>query len=153
MNYHDIKKCDLNNGDGVRVSLFVSGCDHHCPGCFNAQTWNPKSGIPFDAEAKAELFAALDDPYVSGVTWLGGDPLAPYNYNEILELSKEVREKFPDKTIWCYTGYSFDEIQFLRPQILDHIDVLVDGLFIEDLKDNSLRYRGSSNQKIYYLTK
>lgn len=151
MNYHNIEHCSLLQGEGVRVVLWVSGCGFHCKGCHNKQTWNPQSGLPFDAEARAELFQALSNPDIKGLTLLGGEPLMPYNYDEVLGIVKEVKARFPKLDIWCYTGYVYEYLKILRPEILQHIDVIVDGQFEEELKDNSLHWRGSSNQRVMRL--
>lgn len=149
MNYHNINHNDMLNGDGIRVTLFVSGCNHHCKGCQNPQTWDYNSGILFDEDAKEEIFEELSKDYISGLTLSGGDPLAPQNREEILKLCKEVKEKFPTKNIWCYTGYLYDQVKDLP--IMNYIDVLVDGPFIESLLDVNFPYRGSTNQKIIEL--
>ena len=111
MNYHNITKCDLKNGEGIRVVLWVSGCEHKCIGCHNPQTWSKDSGIPFDESAKLEIFEELEKDYVTGLTLSGGDPLAKSNRNEILDLMIEVKDKFANKHIWCYTGYELNEIR------------------------------------------
>ena len=125
MNYHNITKCDLKNGEGIRVVLWVSGCEHKCIGCHNPQTWDKNSGIPFDESAKLEIFEELEKDYVTGLTLSGGDPLFKMNRNEVLDLIIEVKNKFPQKDIWCYTGYEFDEIKDLEH--IKYIDVLFDG--------------------------
>lgn len=149
MNYHNITKCDLKNGEGVRAVLWVSGCDHYCKGCHNPQTWNKDSGILFDDKTLSEIYQELEKDYVSGLTISGGDPLAPYNREEILNLLISVKSKYPNKNIWCYTGYTYEEIKHL-----DHIkymDVLVDGKYEESLSIPSPEWCGSSNQKIIRL--
>lgn len=151
MNYHNIEHCSLLQGEGCRVVLWVSGCGFHCKGCHNKQTWDKNSGLPFDDEAKAELMKALSNPDIDGITFLGGEPLMPYNYNTVMELMKEIKIKFPKKNIWCYTGYVYESILENRPEILKYIDVLVDGQFIEELKNNSLHWVGSSNQRVLKL--
>ena len=152
MNYHNIKTCDLLNGEGARVVLWVSGCQHSCVGCFNKQTWDKNSGIPFDSNAFKEITDALSEPFCNGLTLSGGDPLAPVNYEEILSLCKKVKQMFPEKTIWVYSGFTYDFIKENRNEILNYIDVLVDGPYIEKLRDKKLQYRGSSNQNIIRLT-
>ena len=134
MRYHDITKDDMKNGDGLRVVLWLSGCEHACQGCHNPVTWDPDDGLIFDDKAKAEVFELLSRDYISGITLSGGDPLFPGNRAEVLGLLKEIREKFPLKTVWCYTGYTYEDIEDLEH--LDYIDVLVDGKYIEILKDN-----------------
>ena len=147
MNYHNITTDDMLNGDGLRTVLWVSGCSHHCKGCQNPITWDPNDGLPFDEEAEKELIEKLDKDYISGLTLSGGDPLYPGNVECVTNLVKKVKERFPDKTIWLYTGYLFDEITQL--EIIQYVDVIVEGEFIEELKDTKLHWRGSSNQYIY----
>lgn len=146
MNYHNIKHDDMLNGDGLRVTLFVSGCSLHCPHCQNPQTFDPESGIPFDEDAKQEIFNELSKPYISGLTLSGGHPLEHYNIDECTELCKECKEKFPNKTIWLYTGYNFENI--MNYEILDYVDIVVDGNYQHKLRDVSLKWRGSSNQRV-----
>ena len=146
MNYHNITKDDMLNGDGLRVVLWVSGCSHGCKGCHNRITWDPNGGLPFDAAAKQEIFDELDKPYVSGLTLSGGDPLFPGNRDTITALVQEIKEKYPAKTIWLYTGYEWEEIKTLP--LIPYVDIIVDGKFIESLKDNKLHWRGSSNQRL-----
>lgn len=156
MNYADIKKYDIANGVGVRVSLFVSGCRHHCKGCFNSEAWDFSYGKPFTDETIEEIIAAVNKDYIRGLSLLGGEPLDPDNRSEVLRLLQVFRARFPEKTVWCYSGYFFDTE--LLPQIdagdatllqlLELVDVLVDGRFVEAQKDLDLRFRGSSNQRI-----
>lgn len=146
MRYHNITKDDMLNGDGLRVVLWFAGCAHHCKNCQNPITWDPEGGIPFDEEAKQELFAELDKDYVSGITFSGGDPLYMGTREELTELIKEIRAKYPDKTMWLYTGYLWEDICHL--ELIPYLDVLVDGRFIEELKDNNLPWKGSSNQRV-----
>ena len=156
MNYADIKKYDIANGPGVRVSLFVSGCTHHCPGCFNPETWDFNFGKPFDSEVINEIVEALQPGYIHGLSLLGGEPFEYNNQVALLPLLKEVKARFPQKDIWCYTGYDFEKdlLDTMCPkweetkQMLSYIDILVDGEFIEAKKDLALRFRGSSNQRI-----
>ena len=119
MNYHNIKTCDLLNGEGARVVLWVSGCQHSCEGCFNKQTWDKNSGIPFTDDAFKEITDALSEPFCNGLTLSGGDPLAPFNYEEILSLCKKVKQMFPEKTIWVYSGFTYDFIKENRNEILN----------------------------------
>ena len=142
MHYGELKKCDIANGIGVRVTLFVSGCTNHCPDCFQPQTWDFDYGKPFTDETKAEIFAELDKPFINGLTVLGGEPFEPKNQRELLPLLREVREKYPDKTIWCFTGFRLED------ELLACINVLVDGRFVKELKDISLQFRGSRNQRV-----
>lgn len=146
MNYADIKKVDVANGPGVRVSLFVSGCRNHCKGCFNPETWDFNYGKEFDTKAWRGLEKALDYEYIDGISILGGDPFEPENIEMVTDLCYSIKKSYSDKTIWIYTGYVYEDIKDL--EIMKYIDVLVDGPFIESLKDISLKFRGSSNQRI-----
>lgn len=169
MNYHNITYPDMNNGDGLRVVLWLSGCSHHCYNCQNPQTWDVNSGIPFDKKAKEELFRELDKEYISGITFSGGDSLHENNLDGVLELINEIRLSFPKKTIWLYTGYDFNKImhwtdeqyefdvhnnflispiEYKRQQIISKCDVLVDGRYIDSQRDITLPWRGSSNQRV-----
>lgn len=147
MKYHNITKDDMLNGDGLRVVLWVSGCEHHCKECQNPVTWNPDDGLDFDQESKEELFRELEKPYVSGITFSGGDPLYFTNIEKVTELCREVKEKFPNKSIWIYTGYSWNEVKLIS-FLMQFVDVLVDGKFIQELKDKNLKWKGSSNQRV-----
>ena len=150
MNYHNITKCDMLNGEGIRVVLWVSGCSLHCKNCQNPQTWDFNSGIPFDEAAKQELFQALNKPYIEGITLSGGHPLEKENISTIIDLCKEIKEKLPDKDIWIYSGYTWEEIMN-TPKIKDvltYTDVLIDGRYKEELRDVTLHWRGSSNQRV-----
>lgn len=146
MNYHNITKDDMLNGTGLRVVLWVSGCSLHCPNCQNPETHDKCSGIPFDENAEKELFEELEKEYISGITFSGGHPLEDYNYPEILRLCKKIKKDYPNKTIWLYTGFVWENITEL--EIMKYIDVLVDGPFIEALKDGKLHWRGSANQRV-----
>ena len=156
MNYADIKRIDVANGEGVRVSVFVSGCNHHCKGCFNECAWDFNYGNKFTEKQEEEVLQDLDHDYISGLTLLGGEPLEPANQEGLLPLVKKAKEKFPDKKIWCYTGFDFekDVVGKMAKQsnttkeLLKYIDVVVDGKFEEDKKDLKLKFRGSSNQRI-----
>ena len=132
MNYHNITKDDMLNGDGLRVVLWVSGCTHCCDGCQNPETWEVSSGIEFDEAARKELFEALELEHISGITFSGGDPLHPFNREEVLKLAKEIKEKMPSKTVWLYTGFLWEEIKDALD--LSNVDVLVDGEFKQELK-------------------
>lgn len=134
------------NGDGLRVVLWVAGCSHRCRGCHNQVTWDPEGGLPFDEAAKEEIFEELRKDYVSGVTFSGGDPLHEANEEDITRLAEEIREKFPDKTIWLYTGSVWQEVKDRK--IIPFLDVLVDGEFVEAEKDNTLHWKGSANQRV-----
>ena len=153
MYYGSIKPCDIANGTGVRVTLFVSGCTHRCKGCFQPQTWDFRYGQPFTAETEEALLEALDRPYISGLTLLGGEPMAPANQPEVLSLVRRVRQELPGRDIWCYTGYLYEELAAgrvgpLDRELLHELDVLVDGPFLLEQKDIRLRFRGSANQRI-----
>ena len=156
MNYATIKKCDIANGPGVRVSLFVSGCRHHCKGCFNAETWDFQFGAPYTEQIEQEIFQALQPDFVQGFTLLGGEPFEPENQPVLAGLLTRLRETFPQKDIWCYTGYLLDRDLIpggrvytgVTNTMLSCIDVLVDGEFIEAEKDLTLQFRGSRNQRI-----
>ncbi len=161
MYYADIKKADVANGLGVRISLFVSGCTHHCKNCFNEEAWDFHYGNEFTNKEIDKIIDLMDHPYISGLTLLGGEPLEHVNQQGILPLLRKVKEKFPDKNIWCYSGYTFEKDILEKmckeweetPEILSYIDVLVDGKFEEDKKDIKLRFRGSSNQRIIDVKK
>ena len=146
MNYIKITPVDVANGPGCRVILWTAGCSHHCKECHNPDTWNPKAGQLFDENAKEELFNALKKSFIQGITLSGGDPLYKDNVEEITKLCKEIKEKIPDKDIWCYSGYTYEEIQDL--ELMDYLDVLVDGRFQIENKDITLLFRGSSNQRL-----
>ena len=148
MNYHNITKDDMLNGEGLRVVLWVSGCNHNCKGCHNPETHDINSGIPFDEKAKEELFEYLNKEYIDGITFSGGDPLHPNNREIVTQLAKIVKNKFK-KTVWLYTGYKYEEIKDLI--IMKYIDVLIDDEFKIELKDEKLEWRGSSNQRILRL--
>ena len=166
INYHNITHDDMNNGNGLRVVLWLSGCSHHCYNCQNPQTWNPDSGIPFDESAKQEIFNELSKDYISGITFSGGDPLYEYNLDEVLKLVKQIRISYPEKTIWLYTGYDFDLLNskyneykytpfaanadewLTRWEIISNVDVLVDGEYIDEQRDVTLKWRGSKNQRV-----
>lgn len=156
MNYADIKIADVANGQGVRVSLFVSGCNHHCKGCFNQCAWDFNYGKKFTEKEEQQIIDYMNHNYISGLSLLGGEPLEPKNQEGLLPLVKKVKEKFPDKNIWCYTGFDFEKdiVEKMAKnnettkELLKYIDIIVDGKFEEDKKDLKLQFRGSSNQKI-----
>ena len=161
MHYATIKKCDVANGPGVRVSLFVSGCNHHCKGCFNPEAWDFNYGNEFTEKEQNEVLDALKPEYVKGLSLLGGEPLEPKNQEGLLPIVKKAKELYPDKPIWCYTGYLFDD-QVLNNmsktnetthELLKYLDYVVDGKFVEELKNPSLQFRGSSNQRIIDVKK
>lgn len=149
MKYLDILDCTISDGEGIRVSLYVSGCSHHCKGCHNPESWDPNYGKVFDAKTMQKIFQLLDRDYIDGLTLTGGDPLFPNNRETILNLVREAKRKFPNKTIWLYTGYKYEEIRDL--EIMKYIDVLVDGKFEILQRDITLPFRGSKNQNIINL--
>ncbi len=155
MRYHNITTDDMLNGDGLRVVLWTAGCEHHCPECQNPITWDRCGGIEFDDEAKKESFDYLSNDYAEGITFSGGDPLATYNRKDILSLAKEIKEKFSEKNIWCYSGYTFEALKEdpVALEIFNYIDVLVDGRYEKDLRDIKLQWRGSSNQRVIDIKK
>ena len=164
MNYHNITYPDMNNGDGLRVVLWLSGCSHHCYNCQNPQTWDVNSGIPFDESAKEELFRELSKDYISGLTLSGGDPLHEANLDGVLNLVNRFRLSFPSKTIWLYSGYTWnqvinpvitddfnpsrDELLDKRKEIVKQCTVMVDGRYIDSQRDINLKWRGSKNQRV-----
>lgn len=151
MRYHNITKDDMLNGDGLRVVLWLSGCEHKCPNCQNPVTWDINEGAEFDNDAKQEIFDELKKSYVAGVTLSGGDPLHKKNRQDVGVLVEELSKKFPDKTIWLYTGYEWQEVKDLP--FMKYVDILVDGPFIEAQKDVRIPWRGSSNQKVIDVKK
>lgn len=169
MNYHNITHDDMLNGSGLRVVLWCSGCEHHCKNCQNPQTWDYESGISFDEKAKKELFDELKKDYISGITFSGGDPLASNNLFNIYNLMKEIKSEFPQKTIWLYTGYTWEQIMYpvvtndfniekratdqMREQIVSYCDVVVDGEYVDELRDITLHWCGSSNQRVIDVQK
>ena len=161
MHYGNIKYYDIANGEGVRTSLFVSGCTHHCKGCFNPETWDFAYGKPYTQEVEDEIVKSLDNDFINGLTLLGGEPMEPANQKALLPLVKRVKELYPNKNIWCYSGYLLDR-ELLSPsracapwtrEFLSCIDILVDGEFKEELKDITLRFKGSSNQRVIDVQK
>ena len=159
MYYGEIKKCDIANGPGVRVSLFVSGCRNHCLGCFNKETWDFCYGKPFTPETKEHIIELLKPDYIEGFSLLGGEPFEPENQKELVLLLKEIKEIYPDKNICCNTGYTYEKDLMqggkvhtsFTEEMLSYIDILVDGRFIEAQKDITLKFRGSANQRILNL--
>lgn len=163
MNYHNITYPDQNNGDGLRIVLWVAGCEHHCTNCQNQQTWSPQSGIPFDKNAMNEILNELKKDYISGITFSGGDPLHPQNVQNVLKIVDEIRVSYPTKNIWLYTGYTWEQIMHpvitdinseqlkmlqMRKELVNKCDVLIDGRYVDELRDVSLHWRGSSNQRV-----
>ena len=159
MNYATIKNCDIANGPGVRVSLFVSGCNHHCKGCFNREAWDFSYGQPFAQETIDQILALLKPDYIQGLTLLGGEPFDPRNQEAVLELLRAVKKAYPEKNIWAFTGYLFDKDilpgKLGDPEItreyVSYLYVLVDGPFVEEKKNLSLRFRGSENQRLIHV--
>ncbi len=156
MNYANIKWYDVANGPGVRVSLFVSGCRNHCKNCFNPETWDFDYGQPFTEEVEDKILKAMEPDYIKGFTLLGGDPFEPENCAALVPFMKRMRKLYPEKSIWCFTGYDYERDLLTGKKgdaetvlkLLRTLDVLVDGRFVEELKDLNLRFRGSSNQRI-----
>lgn len=145
----------MNNGDGLRIVLWVAGCEHHCKDCQNPVTWNPDDGLPFTLKDEAELYEGLKRDYIAGITFSGGDPLHPANYQKVYELIKNIKRSLPSKTIWLYTGYTWEEIMD-KPElktVIEPIDVLVDGRFETDLKDVTYHWAGSTNQRVIDVQK
>lgn len=154
MNYHNITKDDMKNGDGLRVVLWVAGCSHHCPNCQNPVTWDPDDGILFDKNARKELLDIISQDYISGITFSGGDPLFESNREEVYELIEYIKSVYPNKTVWLYTGYTFNDLKkFVPIGVLNKIDVIVDGPYIEKFRDTTLKWRGSSNQRVINVRK
>lgn len=155
MNYAAIKKTDIANGPGVRVSLFVSGCRHRCKGCFNSEAWDFNYGNPFTSDTLAEIIDAVDHEYIEGFSVLGGEPFEKENRGTVLEVIKALRERFPSINIWCYSGFLFEELRETETsmEILSLINVLVDGKFVEEKKNLRLKFRGSENQRIIDVKK
>ncbi len=151
MRYHNITKDDMLNGDGLRVVLWVAGCNHCCKGCQNPITWDADGGLYFDEAAKQEIYEQLDKNYISGITFSGGDPLHPANRAEVRILAKEIKEKYPEKTIWLYTGYLWEEI--VQLPIMQYLDVVVEGPFIQERRDVKLLWKGSDNQRVVDVKK
>ena len=159
MHYGEIKNCDIANGEGVRVTLFVSGCTNHCKNCFQPQTWDFNYGKPFTEETEAELFRLLSPRYIRGLTLLGGEPFEPENQRALLPFLRKLRRELPEKTVWAFTGFTWEELHTegshprceVTDELLSLIDVLVDGRYVEELKDIGLRFRGSSNQRLLDL--
>lgn len=150
MNYHNITHDDINNGDGLRVVLWVAGCKHHCKGCQNPVTWNPDDGLTFRKKDRDEIFTALRKPYIVGITFSGGDPLHQNNRTEVDLLAQMVKAEFPDKTVWVYTGYTWEEIMQDKAlyHLMRNVDILVDGRYEEELRDVNYPWAGSTNQRV-----
>lgn len=156
MNYATIKNCDIANGPGVRVSLFVSGCTHHCKGCFNEVAWDFNYGDPFTQETINSILEMLKPDFVKGITLLGGEPFEPQNQPALVDLLRQVKAQYPQKSVWAFSGYLFDKDILpgklgdpaITREFLSYLDVLVDGRFVEEKKDLTLRFRGSSNQRL-----
>lgn len=161
MNYADIKRCDVANGEGVRVSLFVSGCTHHCKECFNKEAWDFDYGEPYTEQETERIMEYLAPDYVAGLSLLGGEPMEPSNQEGILPLLRRVKETYPEKTIWCYTGYLFDQDILekmcreseVTKEIVSYLDIVVDGEFVQSQKNLKVNFRGSDNQRIIDVKK
>lgn len=153
MNYAALKTTDVANGTGVRVSLFVSGCRRHCKGCFNSETWDFNFGTPFTDDTMQEILSALDHDYIEGFSLLGGEPFEPENRETVQRILTAIREKFPHKTIWCYTGNRYEQMIEEARGIIECLDVLVDGEFVEEKKNLRLKFRGSENQRVIDVKK
>ena len=161
MNYANIKNCDIANGEGVRVTLFVSGCTNHCENCFQPETWDFGYGEPFTAEVEDRLLEMLRPDYINGLTLLGGEPMEPQNQRALLPFLRRVRAELPQKTIWAFSGFTWEELNTpgshscceVTPELLSQLDVLVDGRFVEAEHDISLRFRGSRNQRLLDVPK
>ena len=153
MRFSDIKDFDLNNGEGIRVSLWVSGCEFKCEHCHNEALWDKDNGELFTDDIKDYLFSLMNKDIEKDLSILGGEPLAPYNRYDVLRLCKEFKEVFPNKSIWLWSGYNIEQIEVFLPEILDYVDVLIDGVFVEEWKDETLMWRGSKNQRIFYKHK
>lgn len=146
MNYHNITTEDMLNGDGLRVVLWVAGCEHHCPGCQNPETWDPEDGVPYDRNAWEEIVTELKKDYISGITFSGGDPLHTKNRAQVISIATKIKQDFPNKTIWLYTGYRWEEIMDIPG--IEYIDVIVDGRFVQSMADVSYPWAGSTNQRV-----
>lgn len=162
INYAQIRKMDISNGEGIGVALFVQGCHFHCKNCFNSETWDFSKGKPWTTKVRDKFLALIDNPHVSRVSILGGEPLAKENVTSIFLLVAKIREKYPDKKIWLYTGYTWEHIlnssktsneSLMRKDIVHYCDYVVDGLYVDELKDYTLKYRGSSNQRVINVKK
>lgn len=156
MNYASIKPRDIANGPGVRVSLFVSGCTHRCKGCFNEEAWDFNYGQPFDQTVMDHILDLLAPDYIKGITYLGGEPMDPRNQAGLLELSRRIKARYPEKSIWCFTGYVWDrlpQVAEVTQELLSLLEVLVDGPFVEARKNLRLRFRGSENQRLIHVPK
>lgn len=151
MNYHNITTDDMLNGDGLRTVLWVSGCEHHCANCQNPETWSEDGGLRFDMVTEQELFEKLSKPYIAGITLSGGDPLHKSNRATIERILERVKSEFKQKTVWLYTGYKYEGVKDIK--LLEHVDVLVDGEYIEQLSNKQLHWRGSSNQRVIDVAK
>ena len=149
MRFHDITTCDVNNGKGFRVTLWVAGCSHHCKGCQNPETWDFSYGKPFTRETEDEIVTALRPSWIQGLSILGGEPMEPENQKVLLPFIRRVKEELPDKNVWLYTGYRLEYVG--TSPLLSYVDVVVDGPFIEEQKDAGLAFRGSRNQRIIHL--
>ena len=161
MHYSTIKDCDIANGIGVRITLFVSGCTNHCKNCFQPQTWDFDFGEPFTEETEEKLLEMLKPDYINGLTLLGGEPMEPQNQRALVPFLKRVRKAYPNKNVWCFTGFTYEVLKTdgshprceVTDEMLSLIDVLVDGRYVDELKDLTLQFRGSSNQRLIDMVK
>ncbi|MFI3208270.1 MAG: anaerobic ribonucleoside-triphosphate reductase activating protein [Eubacteriales bacterium] len=153
MRYAQIRKCDIANGAGIRTSLYIQGCSRHCKGCFNPETWDFQGGKPWTEDVEREFLNLIGKPHIVGVTILGGEPLEPQSRAGVLDLLQKIRQRYPKKNIWIYSSYVYEELLEECREILENIDVLVDGMFVEELKDARLKFRGSSNQRVIDVVK
>lgn len=155
MNYSEYYSFDTTNGDGVRCTLFISGCSHHCEGCFNKETWKFSAGEHFTQQMQDQVIKDLSNPYIDGLSLLGGDPLHPRNAAELLPFLQRVKKELPDKSIWCWTGYKFEDLKknLIQEQCLWYLDYVVDGKFVKELYEPDLLFRGSLNQRIIDVKK
>ena len=156
MNYATIKNNDIANGPGVRVSLFVSGCTHRCKDCFNQEAWDFDFGEPFDRAVMERILDMMQPAYIKGITYLGGEPLDPRNQGGLLELSRLIKERYPEKSIWCFTGYVWErlpQVETVTDELISYLEVLVDGPFVAEKKNLRLKFRGSENQRLIHIPK
>lgn len=153
MRYAQIRNCDIANGAGIRTSLYVQGCSRHCKGCFNPETWDFEGGKEWTEKVEAEFLELIGKPHIVGTTILGGEPLEPQTRCDIVELTKKIKERYPQKNIWIYTSYLYEDMKAECRELLDYIDVMIDGMFVEEEKDSKLKFRGSKNQRVIDVAK
>lgn len=153
MRYNKIRKMDVSNGPGIRVSIFLQGCEFHCKNCFNPETWSFKSGKEFNEDAINRVLELADKETISGLSILGGEPMHPKNIEGTIELAKKFKEKFPKKTVWVWSGFLYEDVLKRDPEVFNYIDVMVDGQYVDELHDPTLRWKGSSNQRVIDIKK